>query len=343
MNGSILAEETKTSTHRRSARLRRCWAVILSLCTTAVFSGPIAAQEQRGGEVAATLSVGRVVFCVTKTGILVAAARGTGEKGSHPPAVVAVGSRRVGVLLGAAEWNTGGNTKPMRLDAELPVVAANATRRNGEKNIDEPHEIEEIGIGVLETLRPLVTQIHGKLDVTADEPLVELLLADYVEDYGPEIWSLQFRIRQENLGNGYWETLVLRPAYHQLYPPEKGQPRTFVEVQYPPSANQSGLLDRFARHDAQIERIRNGSPEQSKATDAILSGNSDKAAEAPIADFLRGAVPVVTGSQAPIVMALLDATRGFQWLMPPQEAPPPPAETKPAEPGAPSLRKYTPR
>ena len=202
MNGSTLAEQTKTSTQRRPARLRRYLAGILFLCTAAVFSGPIAAQEQRGGEVAATLSVGRVVFCVTKTGILVAAAPGTGEKGSHPPAVVAVGSRRIGVLLGAAEWNTGGNTKPMRLDAELPVVAANATRRNGEKNIDEPHEIEEIGIGVLETLLRLVTQIHGKLDLTADEPLVELLLADYVEDYGPEIWSLQFRIGRKISATG---------------------------------------------------------------------------------------------------------------------------------------------
>lgn len=211
-----------------------------------------------------------------------------------------------------------------------------------EKTIDNPHEIEEIGIAVLEVLRPLVTQIHHKLDVTPDYPLVELLLADYVEDYGPEIWSVQFQIRQENLGNDYWSTRVLRPAYHQLYPPEKGQPHTFVEVQYPKNATQPGLLDRLARHDPDIEKIRTGSADLTKAMDLVASGTSEKAIAAPVTDFLRAAMPAVAGNSRPIVMALLDASRGFQWTIPPQEAPPPPAETKPAEPGAPSLRKYTP-
>ncbi len=62
-----------------------------------------------------------------------------------------------------------------------------------------------------------------------------MLLADYVENYGPEIWSLKYRIQQDNLGNDYWETHILRPAYYQLYPPEKGSARTFMEAQYPSS------------------------------------------------------------------------------------------------------------
>ena len=43
-----------------------------------------------------------------------------------------------------------------------------------------------------------------------------------------------------------------------------------------------------------------------------------------------------------IALARLDAERGFQWLIAPEEAPPPPSQTKPREPGAPSLRKYNP-
>ncbi len=71
----------------------------------------------------------------------------------------------------------------------------------------------------------------------------------------------------------------------------------------------------------------------------------DKAAGPPVADFLRAALPAMTGKQAGLAFAELDAmARGFQWLVPPPEAPPPPSatQTKPAEPGAPSLRKYVP-
>src|ERR1700732_382459 len=73
---------------------------------TAVFVAALLAQQEQSGEVAATLAAGRVIFCVTKTGIVVAVAQESVEKGSREPAVVAVSSRRVGVLLGAVEWDT---------------------------------------------------------------------------------------------------------------------------------------------------------------------------------------------------------------------------------------------
>jgi hypothetical protein len=305
-----------------------------------------AAQQQPQGEVAANLAAGRVVFCVTKTAIVVAATQENVEKGSRAPAVVAVSSRRIGVLLGAVEWNTTAmGAKAVRLDAELPTVAANATRRSGNKQVDadQPNDIEEIGIGMLESLRPLVDQIHHKLDLAQDESLVELLLADYVEDYGPEIWKLQFRVRQENLGNDYWVTRVLRPAYTQLYPPEKGQPRTFVEAQYPEKLSQPGLLQRLGRHDPGVENIRNASPDFTKAIGLVVAGNSEKADAKPVVDFMRAVMPVVSGTDTRLVMGLLDGDRGFQWVLPPEEKLPTPTETKPQEPGAPSLRKYTPR
>src|SRR5665213_1303608 len=190
-----------------------CTAVAMLAALPGAISPAVALppQEQQQGEVVANLAAGRVVFCVTKTAIVVAATQVPVEKGSREPAVVAVSARRIGVLLGAVEWNTTAKgAKPVRLDAELPTVAANATRRTGDKMIDlsQPSDIEEIGVGMLEVLRPLVEQIHHKLDLAPDESLVELLLADYVENYGPEIWQLQFRVRQEALGNDYWTTRI---------------------------------------------------------------------------------------------------------------------------------------
>lgn len=304
--------------------------------------------QQSGGEIVATLSSGHVVWCVTRDSILVAVVSGGDEQGSHLPSIVPISSFRIGVLLGAVDWNQGSAGKPVRLDAELPQAAANATRRPTEsvKNPDpsEPTDIEQIGVGGLELLRPLVSQLHHKLDLAPDEPLLELLLADYAENYGPEIWSLQYRIRQDNLGNDYWDTHILRPAYYQVYPPEKGSAHTFLEAQYPGNLPQLGIVARLAQNDPQIMRSRSTSTAVDQAMKAIVDGHSEKAAAAPVADFLRGVLPGLTGNKAGVALAQLDAKRGFQWIVPPAEAPPPPSptQTKPAEPGAPSLRKYVP-
>jgi len=304
--------------------------------------------QQASGEIVATLSSGHVVWCVTRDSILAAAVGGGDEQGSHLPAILPISSFRMGVLLGAVDWNQGSAGKTVRLEAELPQAAANATRRPTQTSKDadpnEPSDIEQIGVGLLELLRPLVGQLHRKLDLAPDEPLVELLLADYAENYGPEIWSLQYRIRQDNLGNDYWETRILRPAYYQLYPPEKGSAHTFMEAQYPASMSQLGVVARLAQNDPQIQRIRSTSTMVDQAVKAISDGHSEKAAGPPVADFLRAALPAIAGNQAGLILAELDAKRGFQWLVPPAEAPPAPAptQTKPAEPGAPSLRKYVP-
>ncbi len=301
----------------------------------------LAAPQEKSAEIVATFATGRVVFCVAHDAILVAAVEGEGQAGSLPPSVVPVSSERIGVLLGAVEWSTpDSGAKPMRLDAELPPIAATATRRPAEKILNQPSEIEDIGVGMLQPVRQVAAQIHHKLDLAPDQPIVELLLADYVEDYGPEIWSLQYRIRQEALGNDYWTTTVLRPAYYQLYPPEKDH-SILVEVRYPGKLPQPTLAERLAQHDPELERIRNAT-DLSQATDAILAGKSDKAAPGPVADFLRAALPVVAGTQDKLVLAELDAIKGFKWLLPPQEALPAPTQTNPSDPGAPSLRKFIP-
>jgi hypothetical protein len=302
------------------------------------------AQENRGGEIVANLATGRVVFCITHDSIIVAATGGGGEVGSRPPAVLPVSSGRIGVLLGAIDWTAPDTTKTTRFDAELPAVAGNALRRPTQKPSEEPSEIEDIGVGMLELIRPVVDQIHHKLDLAPDEPLVELILADYVQNYGPEIWKLQFRVRQENLANDFWQTRILRPSYLQLYPPEKGQPRTFVEADYPANTPQLRLAERVAQSDPQFERIAHSSRDVSEAIAFIAAGNSTKARSSPTSDFMRAAIPLAGGGDQNLVMALLDMERGFQWLLAPQEPiPPGKTQTKPTEPDAPSLRNRGPR
>jgi hypothetical protein len=297
------------------------------------------AQQNAGGEIVANLATGRAIFCVTKDAIIVATTSGGGEVGSHPPAVLPVSSGRIGVLLGAIDWNAPDTGRTTRFDAELPAVAANALRRPSQRPAAEPSEIEDIGVGVLELIRPIVDQIHHKLDLAADEPIVELILVDYVQDYGPEIWNLQYRVRQENLANDFWQTRILRPAYVQLYPPEKGQPRTFMEADYPANIPPLQLAQRVAQPDPQFDRIAHSSRNISDAIALVAAGNSSKAQSSPISDFMRAAIPAAGGDQQSLVMAALDMNRGFQWILPPQEPiPPGKTQTQPSEPDAPSLR-----
>lgn len=309
----------------------------------------LAGQDNRGGEIVANLATGRVIFCVTHDAIIVAATSGGGEVGSHPPAVLPVSSGRIGILLGAIDWTAPDTAKVTRLDSELPAAAANALRRPKQKPAEEPSEIEDIGVGMLEQIRPLVDQIHHKLDLAADEPLVEMILVDYVIDYGPEIWNLQYRVRQENLGNDFWQTRILRPAYVQLYPPEKGQPRTFIEADYPSTIPQLQLAERIARPDPQLDRIAHSSRDISEAVAFIGAGNSTKARPSPTSDFMRAAIPLAGGNEQTLVLAQLDMNRGFQWVLPPQEPIPPgktqtqPGQSQPDEPEAPSLRRRGPR
>jgi len=328
-------------------------ARLLALAFASFLFVPISrAQEKQSGEIVANLAAGRVVFCVTHDAIVVAATSGGGEVGSRPPTVLPVSPGRIGVLLGAIEWTVPATGKITRFDSDLPSVAANALRRPVQpargpaQQIapDQPTEIEDIGVGMLEEIRPMVEQIHHKLDLAPDEPLVELILADYVQNYGPEIWTLQYRVRQENLGPDFWQTRILRPAYFQLYPPEKGQPHTFVETEFPANVPRLDLAEHVARHDPQFERIGNSSREMSQAFAFLAAGNSTKALTSPVSDFMRAAIPLAGGDNQSLVMALLDMDRGFQWILAPQKPiPPPPAPQTPREPDAPSLRQRGPR
>jgi hypothetical protein len=295
-------------------------------------------------EVAVNLAEGRVVICAAKDGIIVATVDAHSEAGAPPPVVAALGDLRAGVILGAVEWvQPESKDAPARLDEEFPRLVASAVHK-GAKTGDSgsASDIEAIGVAVLERLRVLAGQLHHKINLAEEEPLLRIVLAGYVEGYGPEAWTLDYHVRQEELANDYWQTRVLRPSYTQLYPPEKGQPRTLVEVRYPPenrTKDEPELLDLLHQNDPRLANLRAANELLAKSVAFIADGQSQKSTAASDIDFLKPALRAVTRPDAQFSMAYVDFDRGFQWVLQPPKsaAPPPPTDAKPEEPGAPSL------
>jgi hypothetical protein len=303
-----------------------------------------AQQPQPARDVVANFAAGRVEICAAKGTLLIATADEPIEPGSQPPEIFGLGTGRLGILLGAVEWIEPGSGAPpdsfaqdlITIGREAPGAQAEAAAGN------EASDIEMLGIALLERIRAQAEGFHHKIDIAPDEPLVELIVADYVEGYGFEAWLVRYNVTQQTLGNDYWVTRVSRPNYTQLYPPDKGQPRTLVEVSYPPEATRPSLIDRLRRDDPALESIRSASPELNRATSEILDGQSPKSVAADDADFLRAAMPVITRAEARVALVEITDDRDIVWVV----GSPAPAQAQAAAPGqksepdAPSLYKH---
>jgi len=316
------------------------------LCVHPWFHPPsVFAQEGAAQELAVNLAEGRVIVCAAKDGIILATVDAHKEAGSRPPAVASLGPLRAGVILGAVEWvKPESMDPPVRLDAEFPRLAAAAVASTGaEKSSATASDIESIGVSVLERVRVLAGQLHNKINLGEDEPLVRIVLADYVPGYGPEAWTLDYFVRQDQVASSYWRTRVLRPSYTQLYPPEKGQPHTLVEVRYPSAdraKDEPELRDLLQQNDPRLTTIRAANAGVAKSVTLVSEGQSQKSDAANDINFLRAALPAVVPPETEITMADVDFDKGFQWVMHPRgPAVAPPANDKPQEPGAPTLRR----
>ncbi len=295
-------------------------------------------------EVVVNLAEGRVVICAAMDGIIVATVEARSELGSRQPVVVPLSSLHAGVLLGAVEWVRPESTdKPVRLDNELSHLAGAAPSTAGRADDSEgASDIEAIGVALLERIRQLAGQLYSKINISEDEPLIRLVLAGYVPKYGPEVWSIDYRIRQDALGSDMWRTRVLRPSYTQLYPPEKGQPHTLVEVRYPPANHATAapeLLDLLRQNDPRLAPMRAANQILAKSVAFVVDGQSQKSLAAPDADFLRAALPAITLPETRLTMGLIDFDKGFRYLIGPAEPPPPAPADEKREPDAPTLRR----
>lgn len=294
----------------------------------------------RAQEVVVNLSAGRVIVCVAKGGIVVATVQKRIEAESRPPVLAQLSAKRVAIFLGAAEWVSPAGEPPVRLEREMRGVMgglASGPRLSQE----QANDLEGLGMGLLEPLRKAAQRLVMKVDLQRDEPLLDVVLAGYLDEYGAEAWTLRYRAVQEPLRGEYWQTRVLRPIYTQLYPPEKGQPRTILETRYPPEDDARLLLDLLRANDPRLARLRNADEQSSEAAVKILEGESHKAPLEGVVALLRGALTATLAEDETLAFGVINERDGFTWIVPPpepvQRAEESEKKERPA--GAPTLRR----
>jgi hypothetical protein len=305
-------------------RIRFLFTLFLSLSFAAIHAS---AQED---EIVANLAGGRVIIHVASDGIVFAAIDHPLEAKSVPPRVAALGSSHVGIFFGASEWQVPAQPQPIRLDRNISEIRPTNTRDTYRPPGSGEADLELIGTGFLEKLRPLVSQLHHKIELKPDEPLVEIVLIGYApEAYGPEVWVLDYRAEQESVGatGDFWQTHILRPSFNQLYPPEKHQAKTLLEVRFPASLEAVPLIGLIQANDPRIAQVRSSDPHYNKVAELIEKGQANKAAMEDAGNFLRAALPLLAGS-AHFVEGEVGENGGFQWIVPPEE---PREKTKSAE------------
>jgi hypothetical protein len=310
---------------------------LFALLAILVFAPSAAAQSD---EIVANLAGGRVIIQVTKDAIVFSAIEHSVESKSVPPRVANVDRSHLGIFFGASEWQIPAQPKPIRLDRDIDHPAASDPRYHipGDPEVD----LEQIGVIFLEKLRPLVAQLHHKIELKPDEPLFSMVLIGYALNYGPEVWTIEYHIEQQSVSatEDFWQTKILRPRFTQLYPPEKHAPRTLVEVRFPEELPDVPLQGLIQQNDPRISRLRSSDPRFAKVLDFIDHGQTQKASTPDTADFFRAALPLIAGN-APFILGTLGEDDTFQWIVPPEEPveKEQQAQDKNRPPDAPSLRR----
>ena len=305
-----------------------------------VFPSGAVAQEQHEDEIVANLAGGRAIIHVAKDAIVFAAIDQPMERNSIPPRVMDLDATHIGILFGASEWRIPADPKPIRLDRNFQRVGRADPRYQADPGEGDP-DLETIGIAFLEKLRPLVSQLHHKVDFSPDEPIFQIVMIGYApNDYGPEVWVVEYRMGQEQVAarGDYWQTRIQRPRFTQLYPPEKHAPHTIVESRYPPDLKGPTLAELIQGNDPNITHLGSGEPRFAKVLDNVRGGQAQKAAPVDSADFMRAVLPLIAGN-ASFVLGTMDERRGFEWMVPPEEPVEKAQEDKNRPPDAPSLRR----
>lgn len=311
---------------------------LIPLFALFLFALPALAQED---EIVANLAGGRAIIHVAGDSILFAAIDHPLESTSVPPRVAEIDPFHIGIFFGATEWQVPAQPRPIRLDHDIEHVYSKDPRYQtpGEAETD----LEQIGLGFLEKLRPLVAQLHHKIELKPDEPLFELVLLGYgPKGYGAEVWRIEFFVEQQAISpqNDYWQTRILRPRFNQLYPPEKKQAKTLLEVRFPANPPDIPLQGLIQQNDPRIVRLRSSEARLNKVVEHIDRGEAQKADPKDAAEFLRAAVPLLAGNSK-FIMGQMGENGSFDWIVPPderiekQKQP----EDKNRPPDAPTLRK----
>jgi hypothetical protein len=295
-------------------------------------------------EIVANLSGGRVVVHVARDSIIFGAISQPLEAKSVPPRVASMDAGHIGIFFGAEEWQVPAQPRPIRLDRDIEQIGR-PDPRYGKPSSGGESDLEQLGVIFLEKLRPLVTQLHHKIDLKPDEPLLEIVLIGYApQGYGPEVWLVEYRVEQESISAraDYLDTHPLRPRFTQLYPPEKHEAHTLVEVQFPNDSQEMPLSGLIQQNDPRIARLKSSEPRFAKVVDLIERGQAQKADPKDSADFMRALLPLLANGASFFEGTMGESSR-LEWIVPPEEPVEKQAEDKNRPPEAPTLqRKPTP-
>jgi hypothetical protein len=327
------------SFHATRSRSQACRDALHVAILVAFVAMPGFAQGHED-EIVANLAAGHVIVQVAKELIVFAAFDQPVERNSIPPRVMDLDATHIGVLFGASEWRVPADPKPVRLDRRFQRIGKRDPRYESAPGEIEP-DLETIGTAFLETLHPLVSQLHNKVDFTPEETFFEVVIIGYAPNaYGPEVWVAEYHIEQELVParGEYWQTRILRPRFTQLYPPEKHAPRTLVECRYPPDSKGPTLLELIKGNDPRITQLGTTQPRLEKVLENIRGGQAQKAASVDSVDFMKAVLPLISGG-ASFVLGTMDERRGFEWIISPDEPVEKVQEDKERPPEAPTLRK----
>src|SRR5580692_7099674 len=322
----------------------RRWIVAVSvylllLACLAAFQILPAQDREGGNEIVANLAGGRVIVHVARDKIVFAAIDQPFEPNSIPPRVLSIDRNHIGVLLGASEWQVTSDPKPVRLDKDFPRVPGKNPHYASDPDEVAP-DLDVIGVAFLERLRPLVSQLHHKIEFKPGEALFEVVVIGFApDDYGPEVWTLEYHIQQEEIATrgDFWQTRLLRPRFTQLYPPEKRAPKTLVEIRYPDTIQGPTLQQLIQGNDPDIEKVYRGDPKFSKVAENIDRGQANKAAPEDATEFLRAVLPLISEKARFILGTMTEG--GFDWVVPPDEPVEKAKEDKNQPPDAPTLHR----
>ncbi len=298
------------------------------------------AQDQHEDEIVANLAGGRAIVHVAKDVIVFAAIDQPVERNSIPPRVMDLDSTHIGILFGASEWRIPADPKPIRMDRNFQRVTRGDPRYQSDPGAGET-DLETIGTAFLEKLRPLVAQLHHKLDFSPDDPIFQVVIIGFApNDYGPEVWVVEYRMEQEQIATRgeYWQTRIQRPRFTQLYPPEKHARRTIVESRYPPDLKGPTLAELIQGNDPNITHLGSAEPRFTKVLENLRGGQAQKAAPVDSADFMRAVLPLIA-SGSKFVLGTMDERSGFEWMIPPDEPVEKAQEDKSRPSDAPTLRR----
>jgi hypothetical protein len=299
--------------------------------------------EEPSQEIVVNLAAGRVVVFVAKDAILIGTVEKPIEAGARLPVPTQLGSERAGVFMGAVEWIAPAKQQTLaRLDRELPRLRKTAGPASPHLQADpagtEASDIEAVGQGLLERLNALASGLHNKISLPAEEPLADVIVADYLSGYGPEVWQLNFSVVQNLTEHeDYWNTRVLRPIYLQFWPPEKKDPKTLVEFNYPPENATTSILELLRQKDPRLQAMVSSDAKMGAVASHLLQGESMKVLAVDATQFLRAALDAITPPKSRETMAIIGMDTGFQWVLQPPQEPVLPGQQKEREPGAPSL------